>query len=276
MREEWPDEQQRAGVCHNIWRNRDKSEGKMEIKNFIANLKQVEGEGKAIVVFATLNTIDKDEDVTIPGAFGMQTAKIAGAHDWMGPGQGIARIHEDDKDAIAELQYNLKMQSAQEWYQSLKFNFENGVPQEYSYAFDILEESKGEFEARNVRFLKKLKVHEVSPVMVGAGIDTRTLAVKNQKKTLEQEFDEVLDALTASKEFTEREQALAALRQKEGRTLSRANRDRLGRLLNLLNDVQGDIDKLLRDTERSEEDEPKAYSLFARYQQILARISGHI
>jgi hypothetical protein len=51
--------------------------------------------------------------------------------------------------------------------------------QEWSYSFDILDASFGEFEGKQVRFLRKLKVHEVSPVMLGAGIGTHTRAIKS-------------------------------------------------------------------------------------------------
>jgi hypothetical protein len=42
----------------------------------------------------------------------------------------------------------------------------------------VLESEDGVFDGRNVRVLKRLAVHEVSPVLVGAGVNTRTLATK--------------------------------------------------------------------------------------------------
>ena len=45
-----------------------------------------------------------------------------------------------------------------------------------------MEEAKPDEEQRQAgvfRVLKKLKVHEVSPVLLGAGVDTRTLAVRD-------------------------------------------------------------------------------------------------
>ena len=35
-------------------------------------------------------------------------------------------------------------------------------------------------DGRSVQFLERLKVHEVSPVILGAGIATRTLATKGK------------------------------------------------------------------------------------------------
>src|SRR5207247_2620689 len=59
---------------------------------------------------------------------------------------------------------------------------ELGAKQEWSYGFDVLEkgEMTPELEQLGVaRVLKKLKVHEVSPVLLGAGVDTRTVATKD-------------------------------------------------------------------------------------------------
>src|SRR5690606_30998985 len=49
---------------------------------------------------------------------------------------------------------------------------------QWSYGFDIVKHSFGEFEGRQVRFLERVKVHEVSPVLVGAGVGVRTLVAK--------------------------------------------------------------------------------------------------
>jgi hypothetical protein len=53
--------------------------------------------------------------------------------------------------------------------------------QEWSYGFKVLESEEGEFEGRQVRFLKKMQVFEVSPVMQGAGVETMTVAIKGEK-----------------------------------------------------------------------------------------------
>ena len=57
-----------------------------------------------------------------------------------------------------------------------------GDLQEWSYGFDIVKAKSGQFEERDVRFLEKLLVHEVSPVLLGAGIGTRTLSAKSGAK----------------------------------------------------------------------------------------------
>ena len=48
-----------------------------------------------------------------------------------------------------------------------------------------------------MRFLKKLKVYEVSPVMLGAGIGTQTTAIKSEKQYNWQEIHDMAVQLGA-------------------------------------------------------------------------------
>jgi hypothetical protein len=71
-----------------------------------------------------------------------------------------------------------------------------GSLMEWSYGFDVLEKSEGKFpegdeNGKDVRFLKSLKVHEVSPVILGAGENTRTLSAKRFKQTGAYEPDDI-------------------------------------------------------------------------------------
>lgn len=151
----------------------------LRLKSYNAQVKAA-SEGKLTVVFATLNVVDKDRDVTLPGAFGTQTAMFLPAHNWGHPAIGVAKIHEEGNEAIAEIQLYMEMESAREWYESIKGNLENGVVQEFSYGFTIEDSSRGQMDGKEVQYLKAVKVHEVSPVVVGAGENTRTLAVKSR------------------------------------------------------------------------------------------------
>jgi hypothetical protein len=244
-------------------------------KNFAAGFKQFADAGKGAAVFATLNTIDQDGDVTLPGAFGKQTAKLSPAHDWTAPNIGKADISEVGVEAIADFQFYMDMESAKDWYLALKNNYENSIPQEFSYGFKILDSSYGEFEGKNVRFLKSLRVLEVSPVMLGAGVNTRLLAMKSadfDNMTLEEQFEQVDEALAASVDFLTREKALAALRAKEGRVLSARNREKLTSMAGRIREMMDEIDMLLRETEPK--DPEKAAAIFAQYQRIRARLLG--
>lgn len=145
---------------------------------------QVKDAEKGIVecVFAVLNVKDHDNDVTLPGAFEDGAAVRISAYghsSWMGElpvGRGVIRI-EGDK-AILDGQFFLSTTHGRDTFQTVK---EMGDLQEWSYGYEVLEtgEVTEELRQRGVyRVLKKLKVHEVSPVLIGAGIGTETLSVK--------------------------------------------------------------------------------------------------
>lgn len=147
-------------------------------KSYNAQVKSA-SEGRITVVFSTLNVVDKDRDVTLPGAFGEQVAMFLPAHDWGHPAIGVAKVYEQGNEGIAEIKLYMEMESAREWYESIKGNLDNGVRQEFSYGFTIEDSSRGQMDGEDVQFLKSVRVHEVSPVVVGAGENTRTLAVKS-------------------------------------------------------------------------------------------------
>jgi len=127
-------------------------------------------EGLLLARFATLNVVDKDGDVTLPGAFGEQAVRMQPyGHDTASPSIGKGSIHEEADEAIAEMRINLKMQAGREVYESLKFDAADGKPlQEFSYTFDVGKWSHGQFEGHDVRFLESLRVHSVDPVFLGA------------------------------------------------------------------------------------------------------------
>jgi len=148
-----------------------KTLSRLEIKNA--------AKGEITAVFATLNVIDKDGDVTLPGAFEDGAPVVISSYghgSWSGSlpvGKGTIRV--DGDEAILDGQFFMKTKAGAETFEVVK---EVGEQQEWSYGYDATEFSFGEFEDRQVRFLKKLAVYEVSPVMRGAGVNTRVLAAK--------------------------------------------------------------------------------------------------
>jgi phage head maturation protease len=153
-------------------------------------------QGLVSAVFATLNVVDADGDVTLPGAFedGAEVRISAFGHaSWGGALPiGKGRIREQGDEAILDGQIFLGTTHGRDHFETLK---EMGSLMEWSYGFDILEASDGEHTSgEKVRFLRKLKVHEVSPVMLGAGVDTRTLAVKDLKRAIPPHSTAVSDA----------------------------------------------------------------------------------
>lgn len=191
-----------------------------EYKNISGEVKEISEKGEGLAIISTLNVVDSDGDVVVPGAFGEQIAQIVPAHDWQAAPIGKASIKENGDTVLAEFKLNLFTSLGKDWYSALKFDVDNPpVKQQYSYGFSVLEEGQGEFEGQQVRFLKKLKVHEISPVLVGASVGTTTLALKEEKKktTLEEEIEitreHIKNLLTRVKEIQE-------LRAKDNRTIS--------------------------------------------------------
>jgi len=136
--------------------------------------------GQVKAAFATLNVIDMDGDVTLPGAFanGEPVRIAAWQHNWGVLPVGKGTIGEENNQAVLNGQFFLDTNAGKEHYLTIKAL---GDLQEWSYGFDVVDYELGKFNGQDVRFLKKLKVHEVSPVMLGAGIDTQTLYIKGQK-----------------------------------------------------------------------------------------------
>src|SRR5690606_17071896 len=89
---------------------------------------------------------------------------------------GKGTIRQTSKEAIFEGQFFLDTTAGRDTFVTVK---ELGSLGQWSYGYDALEYSFGEHDGQHVRFLSKQKVHEVSPVLLGAGVGTRTLATKS-------------------------------------------------------------------------------------------------
>lgn len=143
--------------------------------------------GEVTAVFATLGVIDHDGDVTLPGAFADGAAVRISAynHASWGPASlpvGKGTIRESGNEAIFEGQFFMNTQTGRETFEVVKELADLG---EWSYGYDVLESSDGAQEGQQVEFLKKVAVYEVSPVLLGAGLNTRTLAVKGKQLSSE-------------------------------------------------------------------------------------------
>lgn len=142
-------------------------------------------QGIVKAVFATFDVIDADGDVTRPGAFtDGQPVRISayGHASWstaLPVGKGIIRT--SDSEAVLDGRFFLDTQAGRDTFTTIK---ELGELQQWSYGFDTIEASTGQWDGKDVQFLEKLDVHEVSPVLLGAGVNTRTLAVKAAKAAI--------------------------------------------------------------------------------------------
>jgi phage head maturation protease len=137
-------------------------------------------EGRVSAVFATLKVVDADGDVTLPGAFesgaevrisAFNHASCAGS---LPVGRGV--IREVGNEAILDGKFFLDTTPGRDTFNTVRGL---GGLGEWSYGYDVLDAEPGTQDGQAVQYLKRLKVHEVSPVLLGAGVDTRTLAVKS-------------------------------------------------------------------------------------------------
>lgn len=203
------------------------SEGsrRMQVKTFRGEVKSLD-EGTVSFVVATLNEVDKDGDVTLPGFFGRQHTVMVPVHDWNHVPIGKGIVYEQGNEAIAEMKLNLDIPSARDWHSALKFDMANPPAlQEYSYGYTVLDGGSeyGDFKGSRVRYLKGrpdgtpgVIVHETSTVLLGAGNGTRTLGVKNAPQRFADEGQAVVAAVRA---FSERAADVMAKRLEKGKGL---------------------------------------------------------
>lgn len=137
--------------------------------------------GEVSAVFSTFNVRDSDNDVTLPGAFEEGAGVVISSYNhtsWGGNrpvGQG--KIRATKSEAILDGRFFMDTTDGRETFAVVKGLAESGLG-EWSYGFDIHDAEPGKFDGADVQFLKRLKVFEVSPVLRGAGVNTRTLAAK--------------------------------------------------------------------------------------------------
>lgn len=165
----------------------------MDTKSLRVEIKD-ESKGLVRAVFSTFNKIDSHKDVTPPGAFsdGEEMPISSYGHtSWDGAlPVGKGSIRQTAKEAIFEGEFFLETTGGRDTFMTVQ---KLGPLGQWSYGYDALEESFGEFDGQRVRFLNKIKVHEVSPVLIGAGVNTRTLSAKSGTPSLPSRRGRALD-----------------------------------------------------------------------------------
>jgi len=156
----------------------------LERKSVTLEIKDA-AKGQVEAVFATFDVIDHHSDWTEPTAFEDGAEVLIGSwgHGTVfgepPVGKGVIKVTKKDARLVGN--YFLDTAAGLEQFTTVK---NVGGQQEWSYSFEIKAtgEVTEELRQRGVRrVLSKLLVHEVSPVMRGAGIDTRTVTAKCAK-----------------------------------------------------------------------------------------------
>jgi hypothetical protein len=142
-------------------------------------------------VVATYNVVDKDGDVSIPGALDTQKSVLVSPWNHSSvddarndPPVGAATITTVGDKAIAEGHFYVNTDLGRKAYEITKSLFQDGLG-EWSYAFRI-PQGGAMTDAKSLedwpgaqRILAKVLPFEVSLVFAGAGEGTRTLSLKS-------------------------------------------------------------------------------------------------
>lgn len=154
-----------------------KALGQVTIKN--ADLGEVEA------VFATFNVVDHDGDLTVPEAI-TDGAKCVisqyGHTSWAGElPVGHGTITKTATEAIFTGTFLMGTPHGRACFDTVKALADEGLG-EWSYGLMNVKSERKTVDGRSVRVLKSIDIPEVSPVLVGAGIGTRTLSAKSGKQ----------------------------------------------------------------------------------------------
>lgn len=146
---------------------------------------KVMDEEKGIVeaIVGRTGVVDLEGDIFLPGAFGTKDVRASAYNHRSWPVRGglppVGRgsIREDGDNVVATVQFFMGTADGRETFELVK---EMGDLQEWSFGWLPGTETEGEIPAgvKARRAISKVPVAEVSPVLMGASIGTRTLGVK--------------------------------------------------------------------------------------------------
>lgn len=220
-------------------------EGGFEIKD--------ETTGEFEAVFSTFGVIDKHFDVTEPGAIKDGANVVVSAY---GHGTqfgdlpvGKGRIHADSSEAKIKGKFFLDTQAGADTFRVVKSLKEDDLG-EWSYGYQVKDAVFGEKDGEYVRHLKDLDVYEVSPVLVGAGVNTRTLSAKGAPAPFQDQVKGALEVVASVVAGAER---IKGIREAKGKQLSQVNQAGLDELTELLAKLQGLLAKDVKDDQEEQD-----------------------
>lgn len=207
----------------------------MDTKSLRVEIKDAD-RGDVVAIFSTLDVVDAHNDVTLDGAFedGAKTRISAYNHaSWGGAlPVGVGKIKTSSREAQLHGRFFMDIPHAAQTFATVKQMSEEGL-QEWSYGYDVVKYSFGEHDGKQVRFLEKLLVHEVSPVLIGAGVDTRTLTAKSNLRFA----DEAQAVVAAVRALSDRAADVLAKRLEKGKGIG-------GESVDLLEQVRAEMKRL--------------------------------
>ena len=239
---------------------------KPETKVFqLTDLKQDHnGEGTFEAVFATLDAIDHDGDTYDPGAIGNQDVIISQWNhgSWNGGAGalpiGVGKVFERDNKAIVSGEFNLADSDGRKTYETLKYLNSKGRNVEWSFALPDTDSRWETRDGQDVRVFTRIAIPEVSPVLLGAGVGTELLSIKNREdgKVADKKSDNPMEFVTQVDEAVEavesvigRAKQIRNLRDEKGKdeAMSKRSTRRLTDLKAALADAIVAVDEILTD-----------------------------
>lgn len=182
--------------------------------------------GEVEAVFATLNVVDKDGDVIEPGAIEDGATVVISPYGhkvWDGaPPVGVGTIHEVGDDAVIRAKYFMDTDAGRNDFHTVKGLAEAGKG-EWSFGLLNIKSQRATKNGVTANYISSVEVPEVSPVFIGAGVNTRTLSAKSADAPEQPgvPFSEHLTAVLADvKALNDRAAEVVALRAAKGKTIS--------------------------------------------------------
>lgn len=210
-------------------------------KTFTGLTVKAADKGEVSAVFSTFGVKDHDGDVTLPGAIqdGAEVVISAYGHrshyGELPIGKGVIRT--TDTEAVLEGRFFLNTTDGRDAFEVVK---ELGPLQEWSYSLHDVKSHYGELDGEQANFLESIRVKEVSPVLLGAGINTRTLGTKGADSL----HDEITAATAAVADVVASAERVVALRAEKGKSLSTVNVEGLGGLSEVADQLKSLLDSL--------------------------------
>jgi HK97 family phage prohead protease len=275
MTEDFPDSGQRAAVCSSQWDDR-KGAGAMEYKTVAITDAESSDDGPGVLsgYGAVFGNVDSGGDVIIRGAFRealpdfVTRGFVPIGHNWMGlPIGTIDSAKEDDNGLYFEASYH-STASAQEARTVVRERLERGKFVGLSIGF-LPDYDEGVEYDPDTGVRKILKIKELAEISIVTVPMNRLAGVTAAKDGLgaglsyAEHGQRVLADLSA---FVRRTHDRADYRTKEGRELSKANRERLAGIRDGLTGAAGDLDAILAATDPDRE---KALQQLARKRALL-------
>lgn len=222
-----------------------------ELKSIAAEIKAVGDEGIIEAVVSVFGNIDSYGEIVMPGSFtkslgeGLPTGVLS--HDWDNP---VAITLEAEELAAGDNRLPEKsrehggLRIVGQFFQDIPSSWEaylkikRGLFREFSIGYQVLEDAWN----NGVRELHAIKLHEWSPVLVGANPATSLLAVKSGS------FDNRVELLGSEvRAIVEATKARVDMRTKAGRVLSARNETALMSLAEALGEARTELLRIVNE-----------------------------